>query len=147
MRLFKRQSLTTQGTHISMNNKLKLVRELAYDKNGKVIYTTTENKDGTKNREENYKQHDALNLMFLLRQFDSRKHTLKEYKQALKLMDKAEKAWRDDVDELELSLDEGSFLKEFLLDLFDKTKKDEEKTNVSFFTGKTIVSVLEQLGD
>lgn len=119
---------------------IKLEMEEAKDKNGKVIYQG-EGKD----RESTYSRHDPIALLNIVGTYESKRGTFKKYKISLTLRDKIEKAWRDDAKTLELSLDEGNFLKDLCEDFFDEKKKPEERMNVPLFWGKTIVSVLEQL--
>lgn len=122
--------------------KIKLVRELAKDKKGKTIYIG----EGDE-KEETFDRHDAIVLLNMLQKFDTKKHTLKQYKTVLNLLDKVEDAWRKDADELEISLDQGTLLKEICLDYFDLKKKEEEKISIPIFWGKTIINLLEQLGE
>jgi len=120
---------------------INLITEEAKDKKGKIIYD--ESKEGKKDA--TYSRHDALSILNLLTSYESKNGTWKQYKTCLKLRDKVEKVWRDDEMKLELSLDEGNFLKEYCESLFDEKKKPEEKNNIPLFLGKTIVSILEQL--
>ena len=120
---------------------LNLVRIIAKDKNGKIVFVDENKKD------EAYERHDSVVLMQILQEFDTKKHTLRQYKTVLNLLEKVQEAWRKDATELEISLDEGTILKEICLNFFDEKKKEEEKKSISLFWGKTIVSILEQLGE
>ena len=121
---------------------IKLNIEEAKDKNGKVIYIG----EG-KEKEPSYSIHDPIALLNILSSYESKNGTLKQYKSCLTLREKVEQVWRDDAKELGLSLDEGTFLKALCESFFDEKKKPEEKKNVPLLWGKTIVSVLEQLGE
>ena len=130
----------TSKERLKFNIKLKI--EEARDKNGKIIYIG----EG-KEKEPSYSTHDPIALLNILNSYESKNGTLKQYKVCLKLREKVEQAWRDDAKELGLGLDEGNFLKDLCESFFDEKKKPEEKKNVPLLWGKTILNVLEQLGE
>jgi len=124
----KTQQTTTKPKTLTIT----LLNEKALDKNSKVIKT---------NGEVQYKQHDAGALMQLLVSFDSKAHTMKDYKNYLNVKDIVEDCWRKDAKELKLSLDQTVFLKDFLSNFHKK----EIPTNLNAFLLRTLVSIVEQL--
>uniref|UniRef100_A0A7C3SPG8 Uncharacterized protein n=1 Tax=Dictyoglomus turgidum TaxID=513050 RepID=A0A7C3SPG8_9BACT len=119
-----------------VNLKITLKVEYLLDKKGKFV------KDA--NGDKVFKQNDVLALIQLLSVFDSRKYSLKDYKQYLKVQDKVEEAWRKDAKTLELSLDEATFLKDYLVNFNEKSREDG-RLPVGSFLLRTLVSVIEQL--
>ena len=114
--------------------KIKLIREKNRDKDGKPSKAP-----------EDYKQHDAAVLAFrILPGWDSKKGKgMEDYKLCLNITDKAKEAWRDDkIKELDLSLNEASFLKDLLENFKDKCLQDVVVPEVVM---RTIVSLVEQL--
>lgn len=134
--------------------EIELKQEFSKDKDDKVVYME-EKKLKCPNcgsivreaveKQPLYKQNDGMALIQVLSLYDSRKGGLKDYKTFINLREKIEKAWVKETKKVELSLDEMSFLKNFLSGIFDKEKKKEEKIQLSIFLGRTVISVLEQL--
>jgi hypothetical protein len=93
-------------------------------------------------------QDDTYGLQQLLFKFDTRKHGMKEWKQKVNILDKLIEIYKK-IDEtkaeqmdLELSLDEASFLKSYLDEIPEKEGKEVQ---LQEFEIRTLVSVLEQL--
>ena len=136
-----------------MNLTIKLIEEHTKDKKGKNVYVENRElncpncsfviREKLEEKEPLYKQQDTQALMKLSSFFDSRKYSLKEYKQYIKLRNKIEEAWLKNNKTLELSLDEASLLKKFLISFFEKDNK--EKQLIDIFMGRTITSILDQL--
>jgi len=116
---------------------LRLKNELLLDKNGKEL------KFGP-DREPEYKQEDAIGLQSLINRYDSKKHpgAMKLVKALLNIKDKLEEVWRKDGEELGLSIDESSHLKEYLSKFMDLEGKD---VTLKQFELRTLVDILEQL--
>lgn len=120
------------------NFVLKLEKEEAYEiKKGKK--EVIKDKAG----EIQYLRNDIVGLMGLLTKFDSRIHNLKDYKQWIKLRDRLRQAFIDDLESVELSLDEASFLKEYLSNLSEKEGKTATMVE---FEIRSLIGVLEQFG-
>lgn len=93
-------------------------------------------------------QDDTYGLQQLLFKFDTRKHGMKEWKQKVNILDKLIEIYKK-IDEtkaeqmdLELSLDEASFLKSYLDEIPEKEGKEVQ---LQEFEIRTLVSILEQL--
>lgn len=92
-----------------------------------------------------YKQHDAGALSQILSIWDSKKSAgLDDYKLYLGLKDKLEEIWRDDKPEIDLSVDEVKFLKDFLQNTQSKIMQG---TQLVEFHIRTIVAIYEQLDE
>ena len=113
--------------------KLKLTTKKSLDKQGKV--EKVNGKDG-------YKQHDASALMSLLNGVNFKLYDMKSYKHCLNLKDKIEEAWRKDEKEVDLPLDEITFLKDYLENI--KEKAMPQVILIEFHI-RTIVFILEQI--
>jgi hypothetical protein len=113
---------------------LQLKKTPFLDKSGKV------QKDPS--GEKLYSQHDSVALMSLLDAIDFTKYSMKEWRLAVKLRDKIEDAWRREAKNIELTLDEAAFLKDFLFNLKDKLQAG---TRITPFVLRTVVAISEQL--
>jgi len=130
--------------------RIELKTEPSLDKEGKKNYTQPAKIKCPKcsyeidfgKRELLFKQHDAVALLNLLDGFDSTKYAISDYKVYLKLRDKIEDCWRNDKKYLEPSLDEATFLKDFLINYKEKTKSGVQLTT---FLMRTLVNIVEQL--
>jgi len=121
--------------YIKMSIKLKLVSEVLLDKNNK------EQKD-INSKEKLYKQLDIVSILELLSIWDSAKSKgLEDYKKYIKIKDKFEVAWREDLKEIQLSLDDAGFLKDYFSNIQDKSRQ----SSLREVHLRTIISVLEQL--
>jgi len=78
---------------------VELVKEQQEDGDGKLVFTEDEPKRKV------WKRNDAQALLTALTSYDSRKGSMEDYRQMLKVRDKVERAWRDDKKKVELSLD------------------------------------------
>jgi len=116
---------------------LALSAVIAQDKKGKDLKSL----DG----EPLYKQHDSIALIQLLNSIDAKQFGFKGYKTYLRIQDKVENAWRDDLMEIELSLDEATFLKDYLTHFEQKSRKDSQ--DLTPFLIRTLVHIVEQLGE
>ena len=118
------------------NFKLKLEQEEAYQiKNEKKIQI--KNDKG----ETQYVRNDVVGLMGLLGKFDSRIHTMQDYKYLIKLKDKLKLCFLTNMNLLDLSLNEAKFLKEYLSNLSEK----EGKENIlAEFEIRSLIGLLEQ---
>ncbi len=94
------------------------------------------------NNEVAYIRDDYNGLISLFNYFDSRLHEIKDYKMLIKIRDKIQNCWIEDLDELELSLDEGEFLKRYLQEINQKDAKDKQ---LQQFEIRTLCGVLEKL--
>jgi len=92
-----------------------------------------------------YKQHDSLALIQLLNVIDAKQFGMKQYKSFLKIQDKVEDAWRDDVKKLSLTVDEIGFLKDYLGHYQQKSRKDVPE--LTPFLIRTLVHIMEQLSE
>ena len=111
-----------------------MVQEPALDKQGKVA------KDPK--GEKQYKRDDYVGLLQLLNRFDSRLHTIKDYKSFTHLKDNLLQHWAKEDTTVDLSLDEATFLKEYLKTLPDKEGKEGR---LAEFEIRTLIGILEQL--
>ena len=108
------------------------------DKKGKKI----ELKDLQGNQQ--YLRNDAVGLMGLLGRLDTRLYTLKDLKLWTKLRDKLRECFFKDSNDLELTLDEAKFLKDYLLNIQTKDAKDRP---LQEFEIRTLVGLSEQFGE
>ncbi|MFQ5834307.1 MAG: hypothetical protein ACE5HR_00075 [bacterium] len=115
------------------NNKIKVKLEQIknIDKDGKSI----------KDKEGNliYIRHDAIALSQLINAVDSKVVATGEYPAWIALDDKSREALKQDRDEIELTVDEASFLKK----LFSNPQND--RVTLGVFHVRTINGILEQL--
>jgi hypothetical protein len=111
-----------------------MIQEVALDKKGKEI------KDEKGNKQ--YKRDDFIGLINLLNAFDTKIHDMKDYKMFLKLKDHIFANWVKENKTLELSLDEATFLRDYLSSFSEKEGK-----NISLpeFMLRTLCGVLEQI--
>jgi len=115
--------------------KLKMEKIPATDQKGEII------KDAEGNIQ--YQQEDYAGLFNVLRLFDSRQHTtMDEYKIYVKTKDAINDAWMHDKTEVELSLDEAKFLKDFLAKF---PEGDGKGYQMKEFEIRTLISIAEQL--
>lgn len=114
---------------------LQLIQEPATDRKGKEIV----DRDGNKS----YRRDDVVGLMNLLNRFDSRLHLMSDYKMFLKLKDHILNSWAKEEKFLDLSLDEATFLKNFLSGV---TTKDGKDSQLQEFEMRTLVGILDALG-
>ena len=113
---------------------LNLIQEVALDKKGK------EAKDEKGNKQ--YKRDDFIGLINLLNAFDTKIHGMKEYKMFIKLKDHIFANWVKENKTLELSLDEATFLKDYLSNFPEKEGKD---ISLPEFVLRTLCGILEQI--
>jgi hypothetical protein len=111
--------------------KLRLEQVVNVDKGGK----------GVKDREGNltYIRHDGIALSQLINAVDSKMVTTGEYPAWIALDDKSREALNKERSEIELTVDEASFLKK----LFSNPQNDRVPLGV--FHVRTINGILEQL--
>ena len=121
--------------------KIKLVIEEAKDKDGKVVKLMNPE---TRKEEVNYKRNDIFGLLGLLRKFDTKIHTMQDWKQSIKLKDKLSNAYVNDLEEIDLSLEEATFLKLYLKEYSEKEGKTSDTPE---FELRTLFGVLEQFGE
>jgi hypothetical protein len=118
-----------------------LKREELIDPKGKPVKTP----EG----ESRYKREDINGLMSLLGRFDSRMHDVSDMKMVLKIRDKLYDAWGKDAQEIELSLNEATFLKTYLQEFQEKDGKfqpnDEKKEPMREFEMRTLVGLLDEM--
>ena len=113
---------------------ITLIQEVATDRKGKEIKDEKGNKS--------YKRDDFIGLLQLLNRFNSKFHEMKDYKLFLKLKDHLLENWKKDDLNLELTLDEATFLKDYLSELPNKDAKDQ---GLAEFELRTLCGILEQL--
>lgn len=115
---------------------LKLIKEAMLDKDEKEVKGPE--------KEVQYKRDDCIGLISLLNRYDSKKHpgSMKLVKALLSIKDKMELAWRKDLTEVNLTLEEASKLKEYLTNLPDLEGKED---SLRQFELRTLVAVLEAL--
>ena len=121
--------------------KIKLVIEEAKDKDGKGNIITS--KDPETGRV-NYARNDSVGLLELLGKLDTKRHPLNSWKQSMKVKDKLTNAYLKDLKEIELSLDEASFLKLYLKEFSEKEGKE---MSIKGFELKTLFGILEQFSE
>lgn len=111
--------------------RLKFEQIVEVDKNGNEL----------KDREGNivYLRNDQTALLQLLNAIDSKAAAVSEYKSWILLTDKIRDAWKLNKPEIELGIDEASFLKKIL------SNPQNDKISFSLFHVRTIDAVLEQL--
>lgn len=115
---------------------IKLSREAVLDKKGKEVIGP--------DKEIAYKRDDIIGLQSLLGRFDNRKHpgAMKLIRSVLNVQDKVRDAWLKDKKEIDLTLEEASFIKKYLEDITDNEAKDNQLRE---FEMRTLVGVLDQL--
>ena len=129
----------SEQPEIAKTNKafsLTLVKEEAFDlkKGNKEIL-----KDDKGDIQ--YSRNDIVGLMGLLSKLDTKIHSLKEYKQWIKVRDKLKDCFVDDAEEMELTVSEASFLKDYLSGFQEREGK---VINLDEFEVRTLVGVLAQ---
>lgn len=127
--------------------KIKLIKEEAKerDKTGDIVVSKTKRPDpqtGKITEEINYARNDLVGLMALLGRFDSRKHAIKDWKMSVKIRDKMRNAYLKDFEEIELTLDEATFLKLYLKEL---PEKDGQEHALPEFELRTLFGITDQL--
>jgi len=90
--------------------------------------------------EQQYLRNDTIGLSSLLGKFNTTKHTVNEWRLCIKLKDRLIDCYLNDTNEIELSLDQVTFLKTYL-GSFDK----EKDIRLSDFELRTLFGVIEQL--
>lgn len=113
---------------------INLVQEIVLDKKLREV------KDPQGNKQ--YRRDDFVGLINLLNRFDSKRYGIKEYKMFLKLKDHIIANWVKENRTLELSLDEATFLKDYLSALPEKEGKEN---SLAEFEMRTLCGVLEQM--
>ena len=113
---------------------LNIVREPATGPDGKEI--------ADEKGEKQYKRDDYVGLVRLLNRFDSKLHTLQEYRTFLKMKDIVMEAWTDETLAINLTLDEATFLKDFLKKL---PEREGQQARMAEFELRTLVGILDQL--
>lgn len=120
-----------------MENKItiKLECEEALDKKGKPIKVDNEIQ---------YKRDDYVGLSSLLGKYDSRKHpgAMKLVRAILSIEDKVMKAWKDEKNTIDLTLEEASYLKNYLDGFTDQEGKNDA---IRHYELRTLVAVLDQI--
>lgn len=129
--------------------KITLVNEEAKEKdeNGKVVVSKVRKRDPktgemVKTDESNYIRNDLVGLNHLMGRFDTRIHTPKDWKMSIKINSKITEAYLNDLKEIELTLDEASFLKLYLKELPEKEGKQE---SIPEFEIRTLFGIIEQM--
>jgi len=115
---------------------VKFYKEVAKNKKGEEIKDPNGNKV--------YERDDAFALMNMLGAVDTTKFDWDTLKVAVKLQEKVKKCWASDKKELELTVDEAKFLKDYLKD-FDKKRNPQTIFQQAMFYLKTRTSIVEQL--
>ena len=120
--------------------KLNLVKEpFEIKEKGKIVIS----KDAE--GEVKYLRHDGMGLMSILSKFDTRKHTqLRDQQQWVQVRDKLHNALLHELDELDLTLDQAKFLKDFLKEYSDK---DGKEAAMGEFELRSRIGILEQFGE
>lgn len=130
--------MTEEVKEVKKGIVVKLIKEESVDKKGEVI------KD-PKDNEPLYKRHDSIALTQMLNGIDTRKYDFKGLKTYSNLKEKVDNAWLKDGTELDLTIDQAAFLKEYLGELNSKTNAQ------TFIAGpfhiRTMVAIKEQLDD
>jgi len=119
---------------------LHLLAEKAYDKDKKGHKIELKDHEGN----QQYLRNDAVGLMGILGRLDTRLYTLKDLKLWTKIRDKLRECYFKDTDELELTLDEAKFLKDYLLNVQTKDAKDR---SLQEFEIRTLIGISEQFGE
>jgi hypothetical protein len=113
---------------------IDIIQEKVIDKKGKEV------KD--MKGEIQYKRDDFIGLINLLNRFDTKRHGMDDYKNFLKTKDKILKYWADEITKVELSLNEATFLKNYLTEL---PKKEGMDKSLAEFEMRTLIGIIEQL--
>lgn len=92
--------------------------------------------------EDRYIRNDSMGLQVLLGRYDTKIHSMKDYKHWINLRDKSRNAFIKNETEIPLSLDEASFLKTFLTELPEKEGKSG--TSLQEHEVRTLLGVLDQ---
>ena len=129
-----------------MKNKpleINLILEKAYtkDESGKVI-------EAKVNGQQAYNRSDYGGLQSLLKRFDTRMNTPKDWKTWTKISEKISNAFLHDQKKIELSLDETVFLRDYLRSLIEKNSlagKEKEKVAFADHEVKTLIGISDQL--
>ena len=116
--------------------QLTLEEEESHERQGEKI-VVSKDKEG----HIQYDRNDTVGLMGLLGHFDTRLHVLKDYKVWLKVRDRLIQSYLDHSKVLSLSIDQASFLKDFLTHLPEKDCKD---VPLPEFETRTLVGLIEQ---
>lgn len=124
----------------STDKKGEVIRERKFDGLGRPIIGENGEKE---TGDILYKRHDAIALLQMLNGIDTRKYDFKALKIFSNLKEKVDNAWLKDGTELDLTLDQAAFLKEYLEEL-------NKKTNAQIFIAgpfhvRTMIAVKEQL--
>jgi hypothetical protein len=136
--------------------KIVLQKKFAYSKNDKGKVEPVINPD----KSHAFRILDMQGLQNILQTLDTRtRNTPNDWKQSIKINDKLVKLFleKDDqnetADEIELTIDEASFLKRFLTEFPDKEGKNLNRTNkfggklegLQEFEQRALINILEQL--
>jgi hypothetical protein len=116
---------------------LRLEEKFLYIKDKKGREVVMKNEKG----EPNYLRNDVMGMMGLLNKFNSTLHTMKDYKQWIKIKDKIRDCFVRETNILELSLDEAAFLKDFLINL---TEKDAKSVQLVEFEIRSLTGIVDQ---
>jgi hypothetical protein len=113
---------------------IDIIQEVVLDKKGKEVRD--------QKGEKQYKRDDFVGLINLLNRFDSKRHGMDDYKNFIKTKDKILKYWADEITKVELSLNEATFLKNYLTEL---PKKEGMDKSLAEFEMRTLIGITEQL--
>jgi len=119
---------------------IKLIQEEAKEKNDKGEVVVSKDPQGNTN----YLRNDLVGLQRLLSRFDTRIHTVKDWKLSIKIKEKITKAYLDDLKEIDLNLDQAAFLKIYLKEFPEKEGKNE---NLLEYELRTLFGILEQIDE
>ena len=106
------------------------------------------NDDGTievqkVNGKTQYVQNDIIGLNSLLSKFDTRIHTVIDWKISLRIKDKIMKCFLEQKEEVSLNKEEIKFLREYIREIKVKEAKNEVLVD---FELRTLFAIAEQLG-
>ena len=111
-----------------------------------LIQETAKGKDGNDvmdpQGEKQYKRDDHMGLIGIIGRFDSTKHPLKDYKRLIRIKDLLIESWSKETKELGLTLEQATFLKEYLVNF---PEKEGKVAPLKEFEMRTLVGILEQL--
>lgn len=118
--------------------KLQFIKEEAKERDSKGKVEVSKDLKG----DIRYTRNDLIGLMSLLGRFDTTLHPPKDWKQSINIKTKITEAYLGDLEEIELTLDQASFLKLYLQELSEKDGKREPLPEHEL---RTLFGISEQL--
>jgi len=117
--------------------KIRFIKEEAQEKNKKGELEVLKTPQG----DISYVRNDLMGLLGLLGRFDTKIHSVKDWKMSIKIKDKMRDAFTRELDEIELTLDEATFVKLYLKEL---PEKEGLRESIPEYELRTLFGILEQ---